>query len=82
MDIIDQKFKGHDLRHEMRLETFKNEICEDLEERFEKFRQDIKSGGEEAHIAVGGKTRDTPSERQLHSRQQPRQLKQQLSEQL
>ena len=82
IDVIDQRFKEQDLRHETRLETFKNEICEDLEERFEKFRQEIKSGSEEAHITVGGETRDTPSERQLHSRQQPRQLQQQLNEQL
>ena len=75
-DIIYQRFKEQDLRHETRLETFKNELCEDLEERFEKFRQEIKSGREEAHITVSGETRDTPSERQLHSRQQPRQLQQ------
>ena len=74
IDVIDQRFKERDLRHETCLETFEDKICEDLEGgRFEKFRQEIKSGSEEAHIAVGGETRDTPSERQLHSRQQPRQ---------
>ena len=33
MDVIDQRFKEQDLRHETRLETFKNKICEDLDER-------------------------------------------------
>ena len=54
MDVIDRRFKEQDVTNKMRLESFKNHICEDLEERFEKFRQEIKSGSEEAQITVGG----------------------------
>lgn len=80
-NVIDQSLKEQDLGHETPLETFKTEICEDLEKQLEQFRQEIKSGSKETQIAVGGEIRDTPSEIRLYFRQHPRQLQQQLNEQ-
>lgn len=45
MDLIDKRYKNQDLRQQKRLEIFGNKLCEDLHNRFEKFRQEIKSAG-------------------------------------
>lgn len=50
-----ERYEDQDLQQEKRLEIFKNELHEDLDGRFEKFRQEIKPGNKEARIVAGGK---------------------------
>lgn len=40
LDQIDQRYKDHDLRYDQRFQNLKNELREDLDERFENRRGD------------------------------------------